>query len=157
MPKIITFSQGPEVCVTLEFHRLTFKRSSLSLSKAFECKIVGQPDEKSQEDLLAFMQSYSQKRDALIQLPLSELSLFRQKILKHLQKAPFGSTLTYGQLAMDAGHLGAARAVGTACHFNPFPLFIPCHRVVANKGKIGGFACDLQIKKLLLEFEIACS
>ena len=60
---------------------------------------------------------------------------------------------SYGELASNAGHPGAARAVGTACHFNPFPLLIPCHRVIAASGKLGGFALDMRIKRALLDFE----
>jgi O-6-methylguanine DNA methyltransferase len=78
---------------------------------------------------------------------------FRQKVLQELQKVPFGKTLTYGQLASKSGHPNAARAVGSACHINPFPLFIPCHRVIASGGHIGGFAYDIELKKLLLDFE----
>jgi O-6-methylguanine DNA methyltransferase len=144
MVKIISFSKGPRIRVTL--HR---GRASLSLANRFECEILGVAD----ESLLAFLTNYAERNPGHVELPLGNLSTFRQKVLTSLQKVAFGSTLTYGELALEAGHPGAARAVGTACHYNPFPLFIPCHRVIASGGKMGGFACDLEIKKLLLEFE----
>ncbi len=144
---------GPKIRVTLEFEKLGFKRALLSLANRFECEVRGEADEKLKDALVAFLMSYGQKKAAEIELPLDDQSQFRKKVLNSLQKVPFGSTLTYGELALEAGHPGAARAVGTACHYNPFPLFIPCHRVIASGGKMGGFACDLEIKKLLLEFE----
>ncbi len=153
MTKIIAFSNGPKIRVTLEFEKLRFKRALLSLANRFESEVRGEADEKLKDALLAFLMSYGQKKAAEIELPLEDQTLFRKTVLKSLQKVPFGSTLTYGELASGSGHPGAARAVGTACHYNPFPLFIPCHRVVASGGKIGGFACDLEIKRLLLEFE----
>ncbi len=144
---------GPKIRVTLEFENLGLRRALLSLANRFECEVRGEANEMRKNALLAFLTSYGQKKAAEIELPLDDQSLFRKTVLKSLQKVPFGSTLTYGELAMESGHPGAARAVGTACHYNPFPLFIPCHRVIASGKKIGGFACDLEIKQLLLEFE----
>lgn len=70
-----------------------------------------------------------------------------------MQKIPFGSTMSYQEVAQAAGSPRAARAVGGACNRNPFPLLVPCHRVIQANGKIGGFALDLEIKRRLLEFE----
>lgn len=75
-------------------------------------------------------------------LPLTPRgSPFRQRIWAAIAAIPCGQTRTYGQLAAQAQ--SAARAVGQACGDNPFPLVIPCHRVVAAGG-IGGFAHDRQ-------------
>lgn len=87
-----------------------------------------------------------------IDLNLEHLSPFRQEVLKALREVPRGSTVTYGELASNAGKPGAARAVGSSCRLNPYPLLIPCHRVVASNG-LGGFAYPLNIKLLLLEFD----
>ena len=96
---------------------------------------------------------YSERKHSEVALPLDRLTPFRKKVLEAMQKVSFGTVTSYSELASEAGHPGAARAVGTACHFNPFPLFIPCHRVIAASGKIGGFALDINIKKMLLDFE----
>ncbi len=61
--------------------------------------------------------------------------------------------MTYGELAANIGQPKAARAIGMACHHNPYPLFIPCHRVIASGKRLGGFAYDLKMKQLLLNFE----
>jgi len=155
MSKTIPFSNGPSLCVTLEFENCKLKRSSLALADKFVVKIEGQPDKALEEMLLGFLKSYCERKHAAVALPLDELTPFRKKVLERLQKVDFGVVTSYGELASDSGHPGAARAVGTACHFNPFPLLIPCHRVIAANGKIGGFAFDMRIKKALLEFESA--
>jgi methylated-DNA-[protein]-cysteine S-methyltransferase len=65
---------------------------------------------------------------------------FHRRVYKVLQKIPAGQTVTYGELAALAGSPGAARAVGQAMAKNPFPIIIPCHRVVASQGRLGGFS-----------------
>ncbi|MBM4207430.1 MAG: methylated-DNA--[protein]-cysteine S-methyltransferase [Gammaproteobacteria bacterium] len=80
---------------------------------------------------------------------------FRNKVWEELLKIPFGKTLTYSGLAKNIG--SAARAVGNACRDNPYPLIIPCHRVVAVNG-MGGFnghrhGAFMELKAKLLDYE----
>ncbi|TAN36131.1 MAG: methylated-DNA--[protein]-cysteine S-methyltransferase [Verrucomicrobia bacterium] len=82
---------------------------------------------------------------------------FTARVLTALQKIPRGVTVTYGELARRIGAPRAARAVGTACGVNPLPLFIPCHRVVAAGGKLGGFSAGVEWKRFLLTKERAVS
>jgi methylated-DNA-[protein]-cysteine S-methyltransferase len=71
-------------------------------------------------------------------------SPFRRRVLETLRReVPWGETVTYGELAAMAGVPGAARAVGTAMATNPVPLVVPCHRVVASGGRIGGYGGGL--------------
>lgn len=70
-----------------------------------------------------------------------------------LRRVPPGATCTYADLASRAGSPRAARAAGSACATNPLPLFIPCHRVLASGGRLGGFSGGLAWKKILLERE----
>ncbi|MCB9880294.1 MAG: methylated-DNA--[protein]-cysteine S-methyltransferase [Planctomycetes bacterium] len=80
-------------------------------------------------------------------------TLFRRKVWDALRTVPPGEVLTYGELAIKSGSPRAARAVGTAMHENPAPLFVPCHRIVASGG-IGGFGgAGLPLKRALLESE----
>ena len=67
----------------------------------------------------------------------------------------FGQTISYSGLAKRIGRAGSARAVGNALAKNPLPLIIPCHRVVRNDGKIGGFSAKggITLKKKMLELE----
>lgn len=80
---------------------------------------------------------------------------FQIKVWKTLCTIPIGQTLSYGKLAKRIGMPKAARAVGNALGANPVPIFIPCHRVIASDGSLGGFSSGLDIKKLLLKKENA--
>ncbi|WP_055582155.1 methylated-DNA--[protein]-cysteine S-methyltransferase [Streptomyces noursei] len=66
---------------------------------------------------------------------------------------PYGSVVGYQDLADRVGEPGAARAVGAAMGSNPLPVVVPCHRVVASDGGIGGFGGGLEAKRLLLALE----
>jgi methylated-DNA-[protein]-cysteine S-methyltransferase len=79
---------------------------------------------------------------------------FNRKVLKTLHDTvPAGSTTTYGALAARAGRPGAARAVGSAMANNPVPIVVPCHRVLASDGTLGGYGGGLEMKRRLLEME----
>lgn len=81
---------------------------------------------------------------------------FCRRVWAALRGIPPGHTRTYGELARELG--SSARAVGGACRANPCPIFIPCHRVIASSGKLGGFSGHrdgawLEIKRGLLSLE----
>jgi methylated-DNA-[protein]-cysteine S-methyltransferase len=78
---------------------------------------------------------------------------FQRDVWKALLKIPHGATTSYGELAMRVGRPGAARAVGQAVGSNPVPVLIPCHRVLASDGTLGGFGGGLPMKKTLLRQE----
>jgi methylated-DNA-[protein]-cysteine S-methyltransferase len=81
-------------------------------------------------------------------------SAFAQKVYEEMQAIPAGLSCSYGELAQRAGNPRAARAVGTLCNRNPFPLLVPCHRVVAASG-LGGFAYGSGLKERMLAWESA--
>jgi methylated-DNA-[protein]-cysteine S-methyltransferase len=78
---------------------------------------------------------------------------FQKKVWAAIERIPLGQTRGYGEIAAEIGHPRAARAVGSACGCNPLPLFVPCHRVIASMGKIGGYAGKLDLKRKLLRHE----
>lgn len=79
---------------------------------------------------------------------------FHRRVLTLLhQTVAAGDTVSYGELAERAGHRGAARAVGSVMARNPVPLVVPCHRVLAAGGKIGGYGGGLDMKRGLLALE----
>jgi len=78
---------------------------------------------------------------------------FRRAIWMAMHRIPRGQTVTYSELARNAGFPHAARAAGGACGANPLPLFIPCHRVVASGGRLGGFSSGVAWKSHLLRGE----
>ena len=72
---------------------------------------------------------------------------FQKMVWTELKKIPFGETRTYKEIAIAIGKPKAARAVANACGKNPYPVIIPCHRVVCSDGTIGGFTGDGGIEK----------
>lgn len=78
---------------------------------------------------------------------------FRRTVLQHLSDVDYGRTVSYAELAAEAGSPRAVRAVGTACATNPLPVVIPCHRVVRSDGTFGNYIGGSDIKRTLLEFE----
>ncbi len=86
-----------------------------------------------------------------------EGSQFYQSVWHELERIPYGETVTYGDLARAIGKPGAARAVGTANGRNPIAIVIPCHRVVAAGGRLGGYGGGLPLKRRLLALEAANS
>ena len=86
-------------------------------------------------------------------LDLGGQTRFRVKVWEALRRIPYGRVRSYGWVARKIGKPQAARAVGAACGANPVPLLIPCHRVVAGDGSLGGFSGGLSNKKRLLKLE----
>ncbi len=78
---------------------------------------------------------------------------FQQRVWRALTDIPSGAVCGYGDLARRIGKPGAARAVGQANGANPIPIIIPCHRVIAADGSIGGYSGGLPIKRRLLALE----
>jgi O-6-methylguanine DNA methyltransferase len=78
---------------------------------------------------------------------------FRMKVWAALRTIPYGRVRSYGWVARKIGKPRAARAVGAACAANPVPLLVPCHRVVAGDGSLGGFSGGLSDKRRLLKLE----
>jgi methylated-DNA-[protein]-cysteine S-methyltransferase len=76
-----------------------------------------------------------------------------KKIYKKLLEVPEGKITTYGELAKAVGFINGQRAVGKIMHKNPFPIIIPCHRVVKADGKVGGYAYGEEIKTNMLKKE----
>jgi methylated-DNA-[protein]-cysteine S-methyltransferase len=92
---------------------------------------------------------------SVVALDLGDLPPFRARVYEALRRIPRGRVLDYGELASAAGSPGAARAVGQAMAHNPTALFIPCHRVVAASGHLGGFSAPggQTTKRRLLDLE----
>lgn len=80
------------------------------------------------------------------------VSPFVDKVLREIEKIPFGQVITYKDLAEKIGSEKAVRAAASACGKNPLPLLIGCHRVVATSS-LGGFAFGVRLKKKILDFE----
>jgi methylated-DNA-[protein]-cysteine S-methyltransferase len=79
---------------------------------------------------------------------------FQLAVLDELQRIPYGTTTSYGDIASRIGRPKAVRAVGAANGRNPLPIIIPCHRVVGSSGELTGFGGGLPTKKALLRLEM---
>lgn len=87
-------------------------------------------------------------------LPLApQGTAFQRSVWRQLQEIPYGETISYGELARRVGNPKASRAVGSANGANPLPIVIPCHRVIAGDGTLGGFGGGLPTKQTLLALE----
>ncbi len=86
-------------------------------------------------------------------LDLSVGTKFRRLVWAELRRIPRGGSRSYGEIAAELGKRRAARAVGGACGANPIPVLIPCHRVIAANGSLGGFSGGLEWKRRLLAIE----
>mgnify|MGYP001160784061 FL=1 len=92
-----------------------------------------------------------------MQLNLNKLegTEFQKKVWKEIYKIPKGQTKTYKEIAILVGSPKSSRAVANACGKNPFPITIPCHRVIKSDGSIGGYSAKggIRKKKALLSEE----
>lgn len=90
-----------------------------------------------------------------LQLDLSYLTDFQQLVLSAVASVPYGVTCSYGEIAAQIGRERAARAVGAVNSINPLPIVIPCHRIIASDGSMGGYSGPggLRTKQGLLTLE----
>ena len=93
-----------------------------------------------------------QRRNYLLPIDLHGTP-FQQIVWKALQEIPYGQTVSYSDIAEQIEKPNAVQAVGTAIGANPVLIIVPCHRVIAKSGKLGGFRAGLEMKEQLLELE----
>lgn len=105
---------------------------------------------KGIDHLIADLYDGKRKKFDLSFLNLSGLTSFSAKVLRQAFQIPRGKVAAYSSLAAKTGCPRAARAVGSALANNPFPIVIPCHRVVRSDGRIGQFGGGSDMKRLLL-------
>lgn len=106
--------------------------------------------------LLDQMEAFVNGADIRFSLEVFRLDLcppFQQQVLRADHAIPRGSVSTYRFVAEQIGNPRSARAVGTAQATNPFPIVIPCHRVIRSDGTLGGYGGGLEMKRMLLERE----
>jgi len=107
------------------------------------------------EDLAERLKAYFAGRKVSFpdELDLSFATPFQQQVWQAARSIPYGATRSYKWLAAKIDKPGAARAVGQAMAKNRLPIIVPCHRVIASDGGIGGFSGGIDIKKRLLQLE----
>ena len=90
-------------------------------------------------------------------LDLSGATAFQRKVWETTRFIPYGETRSYTWVAEQMKQTGAVRAVGQSLARNPLPIIVPCHRVVTNDGKLGGYSGGVEMKKYLLHLEASAS
>ncbi|MFC6837213.1 methylated-DNA--[protein]-cysteine S-methyltransferase [Halomarina ordinaria] len=125
--------------------RLSVLGSTLDLDERF----VDAPPETVREQVT----EYERGERRAFDLPLAFPDGFTGRVMRAMCEIPYGETRTYGDLATALGT--APVAVGGACGRNPLPLVVPCHRVVASDGGLGGYSAadGVACKRRLLDFE----
>lgn len=152
LPKEMHWSESKSLPVLKKRFKLTdddfhFKaKNSLSNQNPVEALLIS---------AILQLKHYQTRKLQQFELPL-DLSLgtqFQQKVWRALQQIPYGETISYAQLAQNIGKPTAYRAVANANGRNPFSIIIPCHRVVASDGSLGGYTGGLDKKQALLSIE----
>lgn len=101
-----------------------------------------------------FLKNYFEgKKGVPPKIDLFSQTSFQKRVLREVQKIPYGQVRSYEWLAKKVGSPRGARACGQVLQGNPVPLLIPCHRVILKSGKKGGFAWGNRLKERLLKFE----
>lgn len=127
------------------------KSAITNLTICHGCKDPGIND-KIETRAAAWLDAYFSRRELPALPPLSPSgSSFQIKVWREMCRIPYGCTLSYGELARRTGT--CARAVGGAVGANPIAILMPCHRVIASDGSLGGFAYGSECKRFLLGIE----
>jgi len=136
--------------------KIIIEANESSLTRLFIDNLSDRKDNPNQltEDAVKQLKLYFEGKIKQFNLPLSvDGTDFQNSVWHSLQKIPYGKTISYKELAKSINNPKAVRAVGTANGKNPFPIIIPCHRVINNGGGLGGFAYGLKMKQSLLNLE----
>ena len=124
-----------------------------NLKKEFAAAEI-QKDETTLAEVLKQSVAYLEGKQLKLSLPLDiRATAFQRQVWQLLQQIPYGSTLSYGEVAEAIGRPTAVRAVARACATNPVALVIPCHRVIREDRTLGGYRWGLERKKNLLKAE----
>lgn len=106
------------------------------------------------DECIRELDEYFNKKRKVFEVPIKLTgTLFQRKVFEALLTIPYGTTLTYGDVASLIGNSKATRAVGNACNKNKVMIVVPCHRVIGKNGKLVGFAYGTNLKEELLELE----
>ena|SRR3989338_9024951 len=157
---IIPSPFGPIKIVCDERHLLKVSFStSLVRSHSFSTRLSPRSKNIIKKTITQLREYFKGKRTSF-SLPLDFKKLkateFQRRMWAELLKIPHGKTITYAEQALRGGRPAACRAAGGANGKNPIAIVIPCHRVVAANGKLGGFTSGLWRKRRLLKLEKSC-
>lgn len=113
------------------------------------------PDARRVDEVARELDQYwsGKRRGFDVAVDLSPLTPFQRRVLTVTTRVPYGALVTYAKVAHGAGNDRAYRAAAAAVGDNPIPIVVPCHRVVASDGTLGGYSGGLDAKRRLLQLE----
>ncbi len=146
---------GPAGVAAIHYGREPSEWELRRLVRVFGPGIV--PDGKRASGLCRELDQYFEGRRRTFEIPfdLRGLTPFQERVLRATSRVGYGDLTTYAAVARKAGNEKASRAAGAAVGSNPIPIVVPCHRVVASDGTLGGYGGGLEVKRRLLAIERA--
>lgn len=146
---------GPRGVATIHFGAEPDAGELRRLVRLFGPGIV--PDRRRAAPVARELDQYfaGRRRAFDVAVDLRGITPFQERVLRALTRIPYGDLTTYAAVAHRAGNDRASRAAGAAVGMNPVPIVVPCHRVVASDGTLGGYGGGLEAKRYLLAIERA--
>lgn len=130
---------------------ISFKRGPMPLARSLSS---ASPEIKILLKAVRELEEYFKGKRTQFNLPLDIAgTMFQKRVWRELRRIPFGETRSYKDIARRIRNPKAVRAVGTANGQNPLCIVVPCHRVIAADGSLGGYSAGLSIKRKLLRIE----
>lgn len=154
-PLLVAASPRGVVLVSWNVHdaQATLRKLAQGFEAAqLRAHLVEQPRAQVSEEIEAYLAGELRRFSVGVDLTAVRAP-FHRLVLEALCAIDYGETTTYGQLARAVGRPGGARAVGQAVGMNPIAILVPCHRVLASDGSLGGYSAGLERKRALLELE----
>ena len=144
---------GPRGVVNIHYGATPDARELVRITHAYGPGVL--PDRRACDRVLTELDQYfaGRRRSFDVPVDLATLTPFQQRILTATARVPYGELTTYKVVARQAGNEQASRAAGAALGANPVPIVVPCHRIVATDGTLGGYAGGLVAKRRLLALE----
>jgi methylated-DNA-[protein]-cysteine S-methyltransferase len=144
---------GPQGVSTIHYGREPSASELRRLVRLFGPGIV--PDRRRADAVARELDQYFEGRRRVFDVPvdLRGLTPFQERVLRRTARIGYGDLVTYKVVARAAGNERASRAAGAAVGSNPIPIVVPCHRVVASDGTLGGYGGGLDVKRRLLAME----
>jgi methylated-DNA-[protein]-cysteine S-methyltransferase len=137
--------------------RVRFRQSEAAFVSEIQRQLGVKPVRSTAETarVVSQLRAYFAGRRRRFDVPvdLSHVTPFVRRVLTATMQVPAGNLVSYGDIARRIGQPRASRAVGQALGRNPIPIVIPCHRVIASGGRIGGYTGGLAVKRRLMRLE----
>ena len=144
---------GPRGLVNIHYGTEPSPREQRRIVRAYGPGVL--PDARRVDPVARELDQYwsGKRREFDVTVDLSPLTPFQRKVLGVTARVPYGELITYAEVARKTGNDNAYRAAAGAIGDNPVPIVVPCHRVVASDGTLGGYAGGLDAKRRLLKLE----